>query len=68
MADACSIQDPQGTISFGAPLLGIEWVVGWTAQRSIGLWSKRGTGEAMSKGRSCELRRTIDDRRRGLVH
>lgn len=65
MADARRVQHPQRAIPLGTPLLEVERVVGRTAQRPIGLRSKRGAREAMGKGKPCPLGRTIDDRRSG---
>src|ERR1700730_12862986 len=63
MTNACGIQNPQGTIALGAPLLGIQRVVGRTAQRPIGLRRKSGTREAMGKGWAGPLGRSIHRRR-----
>lgn len=49
VADACGIQDPQGTITLGTPLLRIQGVVGRTPQCSIGLGSESRAGKAMRK-------------------
>jgi hypothetical protein len=67
MADACSIQDPQGAITLGTPFLGIKRVVRRATQGPIRLRSKRRTGKAMGKGGTCELRRAIGNRRRGRL-
>ena len=66
MADPRNIQDPQGAITLGAPFLGIQWMVGRTTERPIGLQGKRGAGKAMGKGRACPLGRSIHHRRRWL--
>ena len=65
MTDTCSIQDPQGAITLGAPFLRIQGMIGSTAQRAIGLRSKRGTRETMRKRGTCPLRWPIDDCGRG---
>jgi len=39
MTDTCSIQDPQGAVTLGAPFLRIQGMIGRTAQRCAGyLW------------------------------
>jgi hypothetical protein len=63
MADACGIQDPQGTITLGTPFLWIQRMVGRAGQRPIRLRSKRGAGKAMGKGGTRPLGRTIRFRR-----
>ena len=63
MTNACGIQNPQRPIALRAPLLGIEWVIGRTAQRSVGLKSKRGTRETMRKRGPCPLWWAVRDRR-----
>jgi hypothetical protein len=64
MTNARGIQEPQGTIAFGTPLLEIERMVRRATQATIGLRCKRGAGEAVRKGAARPLGRTIDDRRR----
>jgi hypothetical protein len=67
MADARRVQHPQGAITLGAPLLEVKRAVGRTAQRPIGLQSKRGAGKAMGEGGTRLLRRTIAARRGELL-
>lgn len=67
MADACCIQEPQGTVAFRTPFLEIERVIGRATKAPIRLHGKGRTRKAMSKGGSGELGRSIDNRRRWRV-
>ena len=63
MANARGVQHPQGAVAFGAPLLGIEGMIGGTTQRPIWLECERRTRKAMSKGWTGPLGRSIHCRR-----
>lgn len=63
MADPRGIQDSQGAIPLGAPLLWIERAISRATQRSIWLQGKGRAGKATGKGRACPLGRAIRHRR-----
>lgn len=64
MADACGIQEPEGTIAFGTSFLQIEGMIGRATQRPIWLWSKCRARKTMGKGGPGPLWRAIRDHRR----
>lgn len=55
MADACSIQQTNGAIALGTPLLRIKWMIGGAEQASIGLKRKSRSWKAGSPRKACPL-------------